>query len=236
MPHRVLPVTLGSGNVQAQAREARYDALAGWARERDLPAIATAHHADDQAETLLMRLNRGSGLAGLAGVRAESVIAGHRVRRPLLGWRKAELEGVVRDAGLTPVADPSNDVTRFDRARVRRAIGEADWLDPEALARSARLLAEAQAALDQIVEDRLATHVRELEDGVFQLAPGSADYLGVELVTRLLARMHVDAPRSAVASLCKRLQEGRNASLGGMLATPRGGVWTFRPEPPRRSR
>ena len=138
--------------------------------------------------------------------------------------------------GLTPVADPSNDDMRFDRARLRQAIGEADWLDPEALARSARLLAEAQAALDQIVEDRLAENVRELGDGVFQLSSGSADYLGVELVTRLLPRMHVDAPRSAVAALCMRLEKGRNASLGGVLATPRGGVWTFRPEPPRRSR
>ena len=67
--HAVLAVSVGQGNVQAEARIARYRALAGWAKQTGLAALASAHHADDQAETLLLRLRRASGVAGLAGVR-----------------------------------------------------------------------------------------------------------------------------------------------------------------------
>jgi tRNA(Ile)-lysidine synthase len=91
VPHATLKVTVGAGNLQAEARAARYAALAGWMAERGLAALATAHHADDQAETLILRLNRGSGVAGLAGVRARGLVPGTRLPllRPLLGWRRA---------------------------------------------------------------------------------------------------------------------------------------------------
>src|SRR5438270_2679511 len=96
--------------IQERARNKRYRLLGYWAEERGLDAIATAHHAEDQAETLLMRLARGSGVRGLAGMRPRSVSPGAHVRlvRPLLGWRRSELEQVCSAAGLTPVADPSN--------------------------------------------------------------------------------------------------------------------------------
>ena len=121
--HAVLPVTVEQGNVQAQARAARYRALAEWAAELGLAALASAHHADDQAETLLLRLNRASGVAGLAGVRERGLVSGSELLlvRPLLGWRRLELERIVEAAGLNAVADPSNIDDRFDRARLRKA-------------------------------------------------------------------------------------------------------------------
>ena len=148
--HRVLRVEVAAGNLQAEARIARYTALAGWLEERKLAALATAHHGDDQAETLLLRLNRGSGVAGLAGVRARGVVPGTAIPllRPLLGWRRGELADIVAAAGLAPAQDPSNTDDRFDRARLRKVLARAGWLDIPALAASAAHLADADAALD----------------------------------------------------------------------------------------
>ena len=143
--HETLRVAVEAGNLQSKAREARYDALDDWMGRSGLIVVATAHHADDQAETLLMRLNRGSGLPGLTGVRPSGAVPGGKGRllRPLLGWRKTELEALVRAAGIEPIADPSNRDSRFDRVRIRQALAGADWLDPLGLARSAALLGEA---------------------------------------------------------------------------------------------
>ncbi|MEO7247763.1 MAG: tRNA lysidine(34) synthetase TilS, partial [Novosphingobium sp.] len=112
VPHEILRVAVAGGNVQAEARAARYAALAEWLDRKELAALVTAHHADDQAETLIMRLNRGSGVAGLAGTRAVGRVPGsgektmQALLRPLLGWRKAELAGIVGTAGLVAAQDP----------------------------------------------------------------------------------------------------------------------------------
>jgi tRNA(Ile)-lysidine synthase len=150
IPCEVLPVTVASGNLQAEARAARYAALTSWAARRGLSALATAHHADDQAETLLMRLNRGSGVAGLAGVRERGRVpaADLPLVRPLLAFRRAELEQVVRAAGVAAVNDPSNANDRFERVRMRQGLAEAKFLDPAAIAAAADHLSEADEALD----------------------------------------------------------------------------------------
>src|SRR3954471_22113406 len=109
IPHATLPVEVSRGGkgLQAAARKARYAALGGWMRRNGIATLLTAHHADDQAETLLMRLNRGAGLGGLAGIRAAAPFSaggeGSRLCRPLLGWRREDLARIVRDCGLTPV-------------------------------------------------------------------------------------------------------------------------------------
>lgn len=150
IPHEVLKVDVAAGNIQAEARRARYAALAGWIERRGLSALVTAHHADDQAETLLLRLNRASGVAGLAGTRARGSVPGTQIPllRPLLGWRRAELTAIVAAAGVEAAQDPSNLDDRFDRARLRKALAGADWLDVGAIAESASHLADADAALD----------------------------------------------------------------------------------------
>src|SRR5205085_2304338 len=112
VPHAILTARwseLPETAIQERARHQRYSLLAYWAEERRLDAIATAHHAEDQAETVLMRLARGAGVKGLAGMRPRSVSPGAHVRlvRPLLGWRRAELEQVCAAAGVTPALDPS---------------------------------------------------------------------------------------------------------------------------------
>src|SRR3954464_2577339 len=94
IPPLILPVevTRTGRGLQAAAREARYAALGGWMRREGIATLLTGHHADDQAETLLMRLNRGAGIGGLAGIRAAAPFAqggeGALLCRPLLGWRR----------------------------------------------------------------------------------------------------------------------------------------------------
>src|SRR5215212_9639633 len=136
-------------NLQARAREARYQKLGDWAHKRRLTAVATAHHLDDQAETLLMRLARGAGVGGLGATRARRpLVKGVKLVRPLLGWRKAELAALVASAGVKPVDDPSNRDPRYDRVQMREWLRRAEWANPERLAASAAWLNEADEALD----------------------------------------------------------------------------------------
>ncbi len=251
IPFTPLTVTLAPGNVPARAREARYAALAQWAAGAGLGAVATAHHADDQAETLLMRVNRGSGLAGLAGVRPRTTIEGSEVTllRPLLGWRKAELESIVAAAAITPAQDPSNTNPDFDRARLRARMVEADWLDPVQIAASAAHLAEGWQALAWYAE--LDWHEMVMRDSE---APGGLGYtycanvprvIAIETICKIIAELGGHASRSEAARAWDRLWAGENASLGGVLAVPgvervekvgvQMRVWRFRPEPARGS-
>ena len=109
VPHEILKLEwkrAADRNLQARAREARYQMLGDWSLKRRLTAVATAHHLDDQAETLLMRLARGAGVGGLGATRARRpLVKGVKLVRPLLGWRKAELAALVAEAGVKPVDD-----------------------------------------------------------------------------------------------------------------------------------
>src|SRR3546814_12541988 len=102
---------------------------------------------------MFMRLNRSSGVGVLACVRATNGV----VLRPLLNWRRDEFAGLALDADLPIVQDPSNTDVRFDRARLRHALQAQRFLDPQAAARSAGWLGEADAALDWAVGAALAT-------------------------------------------------------------------------------
>jgi len=113
------------GNLQARARAARWEALAGAARGCGAVAIATAHHADDRAETLLLRLLRGAGARGLAVMPPRAPAPGARdleVVRPLLRARKADIHAHVMRRRLSHAEDPSNADPRFLRTRVRREL------------------------------------------------------------------------------------------------------------------
>jgi tRNA(Ile)-lysidine synthase len=154
LPHAILPwlpAEAGGGGLQARAREARYDLMAAYCHAHAIPALVTAHHLDDQAETFLMRLKRGSGLDGLAAIPEASAWAGIALLRPLLDVPKARLLATLAEAGIVWAEDPSNDDVRFERARVRanRDALAMLGLTPAALARSARRLRRARAALDQ---------------------------------------------------------------------------------------
>lgn len=236
VPHETVTVTVAPGNVQDRARAARYAALAAWCELRGLAALATGHQLDDQAETLVMRLNRGSGLGGLAGVRGRGAVQKTvlPLLRPLLGWRRAELAELVATAGLMPAQDASNEDDRFDRVRIRRALVAADWLDPESMAGSARLLGEAEGFVAEMIDELWRARARPVGDS-WLLQPPASDFAATELAHRVIAALSGEASRSELAGLVARLRRGENASLGGVLARIEGDNWVFAPEPPRRS-
>lgn len=248
IPHRTLLVTVPEGNVQSGARAARYSAIAAWMNET-LEAgsvLMTAHHADDQVETLILRLNRSSGLSGLAGVRPSRTFSSEGVApvtivRPLLSWRRAELEDILRNDGVDWVSDPSNTDDRFDRARLRKHLANVDWIDPCAWTKSASLLAEAAAFIAEAANAEFRSQVSRIEEG-YRYVPTGHDLVVIEVVTRIFREMGREVTRSEIERLVSRLQHERNASLAGVLARaikdvsdqlPR--VWNFQPEPPRRT-
>lgn len=110
--------------LQEAARTARYRLLAGVSRNADGAPILTAHTRDDQAETVLFRMMRGSGIGGLAGMRAASLLPGYdgekiELYRPLLGIPKSRLIATLKAAKVPYVEDPTNRDPRFARPRLR---------------------------------------------------------------------------------------------------------------------
>lgn len=254
-----------SGNLHAWARQERYLLLRRWAANAGAGALLTAHHADDQAETFLMRAARGSGLSGLAAVRARiddevlfpngpgwpadtdvpSLVARPlALLRPLLDWRRSELRAVAEAAGVPFADDPSNDDARFERARLRAWLADAAWLDAVKVSRSAQALAEADA--DLLAMSRWLWRERGTHAGAADCRIDVADL--PRGVCRWLARTAIDGVLTASGSgrgtwsyatdiepLLNALEAGRGATQAGVMASAQGTNWRFRMAPPRRS-
>jgi tRNA(Ile)-lysidine synthetase-like protein len=154
----------GADNLEQAARRARYEFLAGAARACGARAVVTAHTLDDQAETVLLRLLRGSGAAGLGAIRPERALeagGGLALRRPLVGWaRRARTEEYCRLRGVGFLSDEMNEDERFARVRLRRRVLPLlETFNPravEALARAADLLYEDAQALEALAAELLA--------------------------------------------------------------------------------
>lgn len=247
IPHAILAARWAeppTANRQARARDERYALLAEWAATASLAAVATAHHADDQAETLLMRLARGAGIAGLGGARPMRPLLGEvrpllgevQLIRPLLKWRKAELGSIVAHAGLAPVDDPANCDPRHDRARVRAWLADHPDLDPSRLAASAAWLREAGDALDWATRGLAAERLTRTADAIL-IDPSD---LPPEFERRLLliafARLGAPAPSGPdLARALAALRFGSIVTLAG-LKLEGGSVWRLTTAPPRARR
>lgn len=249
VPHATLVWTgpKPSTRLQERAREARYRLLVAHALAVGADAVATAHHADDQAETVLFRLLRGSGVAGLAGMAAATRRGGVALIRPLLGVAKADLVAFCRDRDVPFVKDPSNVDPAYARTRLRALLPrlEAEGLDSHSLARLARRAAEADEALAYMTSGLEAL----LGDGPIDARALAAQPIAI--VQRMLARRIAavggrDEARiglekiEALASLLRgAAAEGRalTANVGGTLVrlTAKGRL-AFAPEPARRGR
>ena len=248
------------GNVPDQARRWRYVLLADWAHDRAQawrpPGrarwIATGHQQDDVAETFLMRARRGAGVGGLAAMVARRPIVEPGdgspdaeipvLIRPLLGWSRATLASLVREAGLRAIADPSNSDPRYDRARLRTLLRASPELSASRLALAARNLRDAEDALVWTTNrEKEARWSNEDGHGTVMLDMTNLPH---ELRRRLVSRM-LDYFRTefdltttwrgaAVDRFIRLLEAGRPATLAGVLARP-GPRWHFTLAPPRRT-
>lgn len=225
-----------SRGIQAAARAARYRLLAEEARRTGCSAIVTAHTRDDQAETVLMRLAHGSGLDGLAAMRAISTLDGLKLHRPLLDTPKAALIRFLKDRGQAFVDDPSNRDVRFERVRWRNleAALADEGLDALRLATFARRAGEASDALEMIAS---GFPLAAIDDGI---ALNHNDWLGLpralrqRVLTRLIRQLQPEADiRLERLETLEQALEGpdpRPRTLAGLIFEVKGGQITARRE------
>lgn len=193
------PGTLPQADIEAEARALRYRLIGEFARRRRLLAVYVAHTEDDQAETFLMRLARGSGVDGLAAMQPLSPWPdrhrdGPLLVRPLLGVGRAALRAHLETQDHPWLDDPMNADPRFHRARIRQAwtvLGEIG-LTPQRLGQAASHLARARAALETASQAVLARACRPFRNGIL-LDPVALGVAPPELGLRALASilMHV---------------------------------------------
>lgn len=235
------PATPITGSLQSTARTVRYALLADWRQARQIDWLMTAHHADDQAETLLMRLNRGSGVDGLSGIRARNGV----ILRPVLNARRADLFAslsvLAPSVAAQAVADPSNHDAKYDRARMRSQLASAPdgLVDVAGFTQSAAALADAQSALHWMAERLAQDHLAQAEGAVTLDPTGLPPEMLRRLTVLALTRLDAEAnPRGASLSHALTLLNSRQSAMLGTIhirPAKRGAArWTFTIAPPRR--
>jgi len=235
----------GNGNLQDNARRARRSLIADWARSRDVGAVALGHTLDDQAETLVMRLARGSGVDGLAAMAAESRAEGIVWLRPMLGLRRADLRVWLMAEGVGWAEDPSNEDEGFARVRVRNALDLLGnvGLSAERLAETAGRMGRARAALEAATADLARVCLVEGVAGDVALDPEPLRAAPEEIRLRLLASVlmrvsgAVYRPRLArLEALLANVEAGRighGLTLHGCVLRRSGAGVAVRREPAR---
>ena len=224
-----------SHGIQAAAREARYRLLEEWCAQSGVLHLLLAHHQDDQAETVLLRLMRGSGPDGLAGMSASIERAQCRILRPLLPVPRARLVATLHRLGQGWIEDPSNRDHRYARARLRQGLTPlaAAGLTAERLAAAAALLGRVRAVLEAEVARLLARSAVIDPAGVVRLDAAALAAAPAEIGTRALAALLLMVSGAAYPPRGERLERlyrrlaggglGGGATLGGCRVLPRRG-------------
>lgn len=240
VPHRILKWKgeKPASGIQAAARDARYRLLLAACREAGVVDLLVAHHLEDQAETFLLRLARGSGVDGLSGMAASRPLSAEkpevRLLRPLLDFPKARLAATVAKAGFTPILDPSNEHERFDRVKMRNALSVLAplGLDAGQLARTAARMGRAREALERQTGALLSAHAAlspfgfvEMRVEPFAAAPPEIGLRALAALMSIVGGGHY-APRLAAleavhAAIGKR-ELGRGRTLGGVKLALKG--------------
>ncbi len=223
--------------LQAAARAARYGLLCDAAHDWRAGAILTGHTADDQAETVFMRLSRGAGARGLSGMRARIQVASGAgapvlLLRPLLGERRAALRGKLRAVGCAHQNDPSNDDQCFERVRVRQTLAALEEQGVLSCAALCAVADRAREAADH--EDRQIAELFKQAGGIFyrwggaRLDGAALDHpLAAAMLRRLFFAVggQVFPPsRESASRALTQIAAGKPATLAGALARPSSGA------------
>lgn len=220
-----------AGDLQAAARAARHALLEGWCRAGGVLHLLLAHHREDQAETLLLRLARGSGVDGLAAMAPIAERPFVRLLRPLLGVPRARLAATLERDGQPWIDDPSNADRAYARVRLRGLLPElaAEGMSAARLAATARRMGRARAALEAMVSALLAACAAPHPAGFVRLDPMPLCAAPPEIGLRALSRVLACAggaehgPRmERLERLWQALRDGldRPRSLAGCLLLP----------------
>ncbi len=236
-PHKILNWEAwdGRGNLQDAARQARQALLACWARQEQLDAILLGHTQDDQAETFLMRLARGSGIDGLACMEGAHHSHGVIWLRPLLDMSRQELRTWLTGRDQHWIDDPSNENAGFDRVKARklRDLLLPLGLTPARLAQTASRMRDARTVLE-LEADTAEHRIRRLEYGDIVFEADALDALPDETRYRLIARALCNVAsqpyRPRLKSLQRALSSSR-ATLHGCLISRSRGVLRIAREP-----
>lgn len=231
--HQILkPAIPIRGSIQSEARKVRYALLNKWAEKSAVGWLATAHHADDQLETLIMRILRGSGIDGMSAIRSRR----GNIVRPLLHFPKTTLVDFVKSQNVTPVEDPSNADNSFDRVRIRKALSELSGFDVSLASQSAAALDDARTALQWMIDELSLQHVHKTDAGC------TLDRFDFphEIIRRLVLKcLHICqpavSPRGAqLERTILALKHNEKTTIGDVLCQG-GKTWTFSPAPKRRN-
>jgi tRNA(Ile)-lysidine synthase len=211
--------------LQANARDARYRLMTEWCQANGVRYLLTAHTIEDQAETVIMRLARGTGIEGLAGMAAPRMLNQIMILRPLLAIERQRLRDFLSDRGAGWSEDPSNRNEAFERVRIRNAapaLTEAG-LTPSALAQTALRALRAQRALDRAVRDFLRSHHRHHGEGYGEVDHPAFLDLPEEIRIRvldILIETYGPGARAELASL-ERLERWFTGVSGARAPAPR---------------
>jgi len=191
IPHHVLTWQNWdkSGNLQDAARQARLRLIGAWAVKESITHIALGHTLDDQAETVLLRLARGSGVDGLSGMAAQRVDGPLTWARPLLHARRAELRTYLVENGVEWIEDPSNDDPKYDRVKARQALVILSDLGitADGLIATADRMQDARIALEAATLDLANTCLEITDAGEVRLDMAIFNAAPDELRFRLLS-------------------------------------------------
>ena len=227
----------GEGNLQKAARDARYALIGDWATDHGISSVVLAHTADDQAETVLMRLARRAGVDGLSAMTTRIQRHGVVWVRPLLSISRSELRSFLQREGIGWIEDPSNQDEAFDRIKARKALEALGPLGitAEGLAEVAGHMREARKALNWQAF-LAAREVVTLDAGAVVLDEARLRLLPDEIARRLIVKAVLwvsgseYAPRrSAIEALLQGLKTGPAGTLDGCHVRRIGDkIWLFR--------